>query len=53
MAWFFVRLGVPNSAVILALALVPIVSLVLDATRGLEPRSAVRQNVRADVLPRS
>jgi hypothetical protein len=51
MTWIFVRLGLPNSAVIFALALVPIIALAFDGTKCSEMRSNVVQAVTAGTSP--
>jgi hypothetical protein len=43
MTWVFLRVDLPNSAAILALALVPIMSLAFDGTKRADMRSNVVQ----------
>jgi hypothetical protein len=58
-AWHFLRLGSPNCAAILALALLPIVVMAIDAmnssrpslTRPLDDAPAVEQTAVADTVP--
>jgi hypothetical protein len=51
MAWVLVRLGLPNSAVIVALALVPIISLAFDDGERSGMPSKVAQAVISDGSP--
>jgi hypothetical protein len=51
MTWVLVRLGLPNSAVIVALALVPIISLAFDGSERSDMRLNLAQTVISDGSP--
>jgi hypothetical protein len=51
MSWVFVRLGLPNSAIIVALALVPIISLAFDGSERSDIRANLAQAAVTDSRP--